>query len=640
MLRSWAVAASSCAFLPFIAGCAGTQFGSKTQNLAVEGATLQGKVHGGQNPIVGAHVYLYEVNANGYGGPGIVASSSNASISMLTGAGGTSEDSNGNYYVTTDSNGAFTITGDYTCPAANSQVYLYAIGGNPGSGVNPAAGLLAGLGSCGSLNSTTFVTINEVSTIATAYAIAAFATDATHVSSSGSALAQTGIANAFAAVANLETLKTGVALATTPAGNGTAPQSEINTLADLLAGCVNSTGPSSSTCIGLLDNAKNPLTTLAPTETATAAINIAHLPGRNVDSLYNWLMADAPFQPDLPYAPNDFTISILYTGGGLGGSGNVAIDASGNVWVANGWASDISEFSPTGAVLSGSSGFTGGGTQYPGLIAFDPSGDLWVGGVGLSVFNSSGSPISGSSPYTGGGYSYPESMAIDALGNVWISSYLGAVSEFNSSGSPVSGASGYTGGGLDASEGIAVDTSGNVWIANINNSSISEFNSSGSPLSGASGYTGGGLYSPVGIAIDASGNVWAPNSTGDSLSEFNSSGSPISGVNGYTGGGLNLPWNIAIDGSGNVWTTSPVAPGNLSEFNSSGSAISGTHGFQNAGFDSPLNLAIDGSGNIWVANSLGSTGSIVEFIGAATPVVTPKVANLLSPYGSHAVNEP
>ena len=48
------------------------------------------------------------------------------------------------YYVTTDSNGDFTITGDYTCPTAYSETYVYAVGGNPGSGANSAATLLSG----------------------------------------------------------------------------------------------------------------------------------------------------------------------------------------------------------------------------------------------------------------------------------------------------------------------------------------------------------------------------------------------------------------------------------------------------------------------------------------------------------------
>ena len=98
--------------------------------------------------------------------------------------------------------------------------------------------------------------VNEVSTVATAYAIAGFATDALHVASSGTALAQTGIANAFANATNMETLQTGVALATTPVGGGTVPQAEINTLADILAACVNTTAPSSSACSNLFPNAQ------------------------------------------------------------------------------------------------------------------------------------------------------------------------------------------------------------------------------------------------------------------------------------------------------------------------------------------------------------------------------------------------
>jgi hypothetical protein len=80
--------------------------------------------------------------------------------------------------------------------------------------------------------------VNEVSTIAAAYAMAGFATDTTHVFSSGNSLARTGIENAFANAANLAGIFSGAALATTPAGNGTVPQSTINTLADILGACI------------------------------------------------------------------------------------------------------------------------------------------------------------------------------------------------------------------------------------------------------------------------------------------------------------------------------------------------------------------------------------------------------------------
>lgn len=109
-----------------------------------------------------------------------------------------------------------------------------------------------------------------------------------HVSSSSSTPGQTGIANAFSAIANLETLGTGVALAATPAdsgGNGTVPQAEINTLANILASCINSSPTEGTQCPTLFSNATNAYGT-EPTDTATAAINIAHNPGANIAALW------------------------------------------------------------------------------------------------------------------------------------------------------------------------------------------------------------------------------------------------------------------------------------------------------------------------------------------------------------------
>ena len=134
------------------------------------GLAIQGRVQGGQQPITGAHVYLFAANTTGYAGPGITASTTNKSLSLLTTG---STDSVGTY-VTTDPNGNFTITGDYSC-TPNTQVYIYALGGNPGltAGTNnTASGLLAALGNCPSagnfLSTTPYVFVDEVSTIAAA----------------------------------------------------------------------------------------------------------------------------------------------------------------------------------------------------------------------------------------------------------------------------------------------------------------------------------------------------------------------------------------------------------------------------------------------------------------------------------------
>jgi hypothetical protein len=622
-----------------LAGCAGSADLTSPPPAPnpVAGAALSGRVHGGQQPISGASVYLYAVGTAGYG---------DASVSLLTSGNGAIEDGSGNYYVATGSGGSFTITGDYTCPSATAQVYLYSVGGTVGSNANSAAGLLAGLGTCSSLSSSTSVMVDEVSTVATAYAMAGYATDATHVSSSGSTLAVTGVTNAFAAVANMETLSSGTALATTPGANGTVPQSEIDTLANILAACINSTGPGSTGCTTLLGNAKNGSTT--PTDTATAAINIAHNPGANISTLFGLQTANSPFQPMLSAAPNDFTIAIGYSGGGMAqGQGGISIDASGNVWIADispavadaGAGGAVTKLSAAGAILSGADGYTAGGQiAAPYDVEIDAAGHAWVANVSsLSELSSNGTAIS-----TGSGYSIGTTadnnawdIAIDALGHVWCTDGTHSLLiELSSTGSLLSG-NGFSGGGLSAPVWLAFDTNGNSWISNTDTTTISEFSDSGAANS-HSPYSG--VNAPEGIAVSPSGEVWVANNGGGDLIEFSSSGSVLF-TSTTSSGGLDGPEDVAADSAGNIFATNTNGT-SISEFSSSGTAISPATGYQGGGLTAPYALAVDGSGNLWTQSN-GTTGSnVVEFVGIASPVVTPLVANLLSPYGAHTANKP
>jgi hypothetical protein len=606
---------------------------------------------------VGAQVYLFAANTTGYGGNGIAASSSNASVSLLTNTAGTTLDTsggatNGDYYVGTSgvtvscpSGGCFTITGDYTC-AAGAQVYLYALGGNAGGGTNAAAGLMAALGSCPMAGNfaaaTPYIVVNEVSTVAAAYAMAGFATDATHVSSSGTALAQVGIANAFANAGNLETLATGVALATTPAGNGTVPQAEINTLANILAACVNSTGavtgPTNPTaCYTLFNDAESGGSSGAvPTDTATAAINLAHNPGSNVAGLYGLGSATPPFAPALSAQPNDFTVGLQFTGGGLSQPQAIAIDGSGNAWIPNfgniaGVASNsITELSGLGSLLSGPNGYTGGGMDRPTTIAVDPSGNAWTLNPYVNALievSSTGSILSGTGGFTGGGLSVPGGLSIDGSGNIWITDG-NTVSEFSNSGSPGSGSS-YSAGGLGPSSTLAIDGSGDLWLPDTFSSRVTELSNSGSVLSGMNGYSGGGLNFPDAIAIDSSGDAWMLNSSdctctpGGSfhIVELSSSGSSLGGASGFLVTNLDGPTGIAIDGGDNVWITN-FSSNAVTELTSPWTVASPPPSeYMGGGMNGPGGVAIDGSGDVWVANN--GNKSVTEIIGAAVPVVTP-----------------
>ena len=629
----------------------GSLVGSSTPPAAtVAGTAITGRVHGGQMPISGASVYLFAANTTGYG---------QQSISLLTDnvlsqnpPGG---ESGGNYYATTDSNGDFAITSDYTCPSSTSQVYLYAVGGSAGSGSNSAIGLLAGLGSCGTLLSEgatyPFIYVNEVSTIATAYAIAGYASSPTQVSSSGTSLALTGITNAFAAIPNLENMSTGLARSATPAGNGTVPQEEINTLANILAGCVNSTGSGSTGCSMLFGAAKNGSGT-EPTETATAAINIAHNPGANISTLWNISTASAPFQSPLSMQPNDFSIAIGYTGGGLGpGTGEVAIDASGNVWAGQTNQSGsgvIIELSPTGSILSGTSGFTGGGeVQDPYDVEIDSSGNVWESddftivelcGSSAGKCGSIGAAISTGSGYAVGAENSPYNIAFDAQGHLWSTDFIDDVLiELSSTGSLLSG-NGISGGGLNGPTGVAIDTSGNLWISNDGGTTMSEFNDSGvanmnSPFSG-------GLEKPAGDCVDPSGNVWIASFDNSSLVKFDSSGGVL--FTATASDGLNYPAGPVADSAGNIFVTNLEA-NSISEFSPNDTLITSTGGYQAAGLDEPDGAVVDGSGNLWVANTTtGAGNNIIEYVGLASPVVTPLVDNLLTSegYGLHTANKP
>lgn len=602
------------------------------------GVSIQGSVHGGQQPIVGAHIYLLAANTTGYGGPGIAASSSNASVSLLTTGSGL--DGSSHYYVTSGAGGTFSISGDYSC-TPDTQVYLYAIGGDSGAGSNSASGLMTALGNCPAsgnfASATPNVIINEVTTVAAAYSFAAFASDPTHVSSSGTALAKIGIKNAFANAANLSDLSSGVARAKTPGGSGTVPQTLLNTLANVLAACVNSdgsvNGPTNATaCYTLFNNALSAGNSgTVPSDTATAAINIAHNPGSHIGSLMGLPTAQAPFSPSLSSNPNDFSVGIEFSGGGLNDPSGIAIDGSGYVWISDhGGAGTVTELSPAGVAISGSGGYVVTAQSQFNGIALDPSGNIWLAAYNDSAvikLSSSGTVLSGASGYTDATIKTPYNVAVDGSGNVWVTNCNNScagpysLAVVSNSGTILSGTNGYA-GFSNIPTALAIDASGNAWVAT---DVITKFSSTGTVLS-TSGFTGGGLNQPYAIAFDHSGNAWIASYgsfTTSNVTEFSSSGTALSPSTGYTATGMDSPYSIAVDGAGQIWVanTGVNVKSNVVELSSSGNVISPDSGYQGGNIQHPDGIAVDGSGNVWVLNQLNST--VTQLIGAAAPVITP-----------------
>jgi len=623
---SWLHAASLLSFSLFVSaavtGCGiGPVASSSEGSLA-----LAGRVHGGQQPVVGSVVQLYTAGIAGNG---------SAARPMIAAT------------VTTDSNGFFGITGDYTCVNSTDQVYITATGGDPGVGTNNSnLIMMTALGNCGNLNSSTYITINEVTTVAAAWALAPFMISATNVGSSPTN--SLGLQNAFLNAQLIASSATGLA-ATNPS-NLAIETDKLYALADAIATCVNSSGGSS--CTPLFAAATPPAGSApivtAPTDTIAAALDIVKFPGSNPGGVYNLISPTPPFPTAYTQAPNDWTMSLTVTGGGLNSPTAITVDASGNIWVA-GYYGLLSAFSPQGTPLS-ATGFGSGILSETYGVAVDNSGNLWVsnqelpghspghgsivkfmgassGSMGTPVFNAA----TNSYWFFDQTMSFPTALAPDSNGDIMIANFAnstGAV--YDSSGNVV--ATGLGTGNSAFPVAIIADGSHGMWLANQGDTTVTHVDQFGNILAHPNCCSGAN-----GIAIDTFGNAWVANYYGGNVNEISPTGTSATLVDGGQDGGLanGYPAGLALDAAQNVWValyrgtgfSEVVGP---SGYQAPGTALSPANGY---GLDAnlllPFTLAPDASGNIWVSNY--GKSNIVMFFGIATPTATPIIAAATAP---------
>ena len=614
LFRSASLAAVSfAASTVLLTGCALGPSTAPNTVATVQSTVLKGRVHGGQQVVEGAHIYVFAASTYGYG---------YNSISLLNPNGANVGTDALGSYVLTDKNGNFNLSGDYSC-AAGQQIYVLAQGGNPGLAAgtdNAALTMISLLGACPSdgtfAGHIAYLNINEVSTIGAVYALAGFMTDVTHVSAPGTPGAQRGLANAFAAFANLVDLGAGQPRSVSAnQGNGAVPGLKINTLADILAPCINSNG-SALVCTALF-NAAHDAAGNIPVETTSAALNIAHNPGLNVATLWNIISATPPFQPSLTIAPNDWSLAITFRAQFLQGPYYPAIDSAGNIWVPGYATNTLFEFDPLGNNLSGARGFTGGGLSQPYAVAVDSADNALVVNFGVasssvSRFSPGGVPSSTPTACPGECF-FP---ALDTSGNLWVSGKTQTVAL-----SPT----GSTLGSFPTASfnsGIAVDAYNRAWtLGNAGGLYRFVLPTTTTTFTRSAAYAG---TDTTPTAMDSAGDTWFASLKNNALGKTGSNGTPISSTAGYTGGGLNAPAGIAIDGADNVWITN--RGGNtVSEFGANGTAITPASALTDAALSGPRGIAIDASGNVWVANF--TSNSITEFVGAAAPTATPITPN-------------
>ena len=616
----WVLASAFC--VASLTGCSAN--GNFTPSLGSDTPTagLSGTVHGGPNAVTHATVTLYATttesspssgNNFGYGEAGTVLGTT-----------------------TTDANGNFQLTGDAkNCPAGQ-QAYIVSAGGYTGtqSAPNTASLLMAALGPCGSgVSDSTFVVINEPTTIAAAYTIGQFmSVSGTTVNISAPAnnnaatgactlvtgtentgtCAAAGLAHAFLNAANLVNTTTGAANSTITTGStitATVPQQLINTLANSVEACVNSNGDTTTPtapCAVLMNNAlplsggmtPAPLfpSLSTPTNTLQALLDLAQYPSEATNStgtgapvsnssstdvipaaattaLFNIANSNAFYAPALTAAPLDFTIAINYIispGGTQRTPWGLGLDVNDDVY--------FYVETPVAA-----------GPPATGPTIYSLTSNAAQNWATLLSTQNEGCGSAGTRCQ----------VITDALGNVWVADHSGITQMTAATGAVVG--SEFTEPGFEPFS-TAVDPGNNLWIALSAIGSETGASALEEIPQGASAITdvqvGSTAPAPIttetnlhDLAFDTAGNLWSAsnNVSGTTkgailiISSNNSLTSPSFATDGttgnpilYDGGFGSNSFGAVIDIGGNVWLGSEDE---LNEVTSGGSESGGAQSY-------------------------------------------------------------
>ncbi|MGA2248150.1 MAG: immunoglobulin domain-containing protein, partial [Verrucomicrobiota bacterium] len=300
------------------------------------------------------------------------------------------------------------------------------------------------------------------------------------------------------------------------------------------------------------------------------------------------------------------------TNASLHAPASVAVDGSGNLFIADTDNNAIREVGTNGLITTvagnGRAGYSGDGgvathasLSFPTGVAVDGSGNLFIADTGNNSIREVGTnglittvAGNGTAGYSGDGnmatnasLDVPSAVTVDGSGNLFIADTDNhCIREVGTNGLITTvagdGSAGYAGDGglatnatLDVPTGVTLDRSGNLFIADTGNNSIREVGTNGVITTvagdGSAGYSGDGglatnatLDASSGVAVDGSGNLFIADIGNNSIREVGTNGVIATvagdGIAGYSGDGglatnatLDAPANVVLDGSGNLF---------------------------------------------------------------------------------------
>jgi sugar lactone lactonase YvrE len=349
----------------------------------------------------------------------------------------------------------------------------------------------------------------------------------------------------------------------------------------------------------------------------------------------------------------------------------VAVDAKGNVYIADQYNNRIRRVGTDGTITSFAE------LNFPAGVAVDAAGNVYIAdkrnnrihrmgldgivtifaGTGRFGFSGDGGPAAQAT------LNFPSGVAVDAKGNVYIADTQnnrirrvgpdGLITTFAGTGSPP-----FSGDGGPAAQatlnfpsGVAVDAKGNVYIADSNNHRIRRVGSDGiiTTFAGGGRSLGDGgpatqaSLSPSGVAMDTNGNLYIADTDNHRIRRVGPDGIIITfagtGTPGFSGDGgpaaqasLNRPSGVAVDAKGNVYIADPGnnrirrvdSDGIITTF-AGGSAGDGRPAAQ-ASLFVPISVAVDANGAVYIADEgdhrirrVGPDGIITTLAGDGKP---------------------